>query len=267
MKIPSYLYDFKFPGVYCIENSINHKRYIGSSKNIYSRLHAHRAKLVKNKHENIILQNSVNKRGIDIYECYLIEIVEDENLLTEREQYWLNKLIPEYNLTKEVIRNVLSTQSRIQISNTLKEGYASGRIIFTHTSPIDMYDLEGNFIKSFPRIRECAREMNLHATSIIRVLKGQYFQCKGYQFRYSWDKDKIMKKVTRSKYNTQYKRKLADNKQGELLENPGEDNQQPSLSSNTLEGSTTNSQVLTSNVEDSNGNTSALQLEIVDDIV
>lgn len=52
-------------------------------------------------------------------------------------------------------------------------------------------------------------------------------------------------------------------KQGELLENPTtvtvkEDNQQPSLSSNTFEGSTTNSRVQTSNVEDSNANTSAL---------
>jgi len=50
-------------------------------------------------------------------------------------------------------------------------------------------------------------------------------------------------------------------KQGELLENPiinNEGNQQPSLGSNTFEGSTTNSRVLTSNVEDSNANTSAL---------
>lgn len=47
-------------------------------------------------------------------------------------------------------------------------------------------------------------------------------------------------------------------KQGELLENPEEDNQQPSLSSNTLEGSTTNSRVQTDNAEDSDANTSAL---------
>lgn len=47
-------------------------------------------------------------------------------------------------------------------------------------------------------------------------------------------------------------------KQGELLEKPEEVNQQPSLNSNVLEGSTTNSRVLTSNVEDSNADTSAL---------
>lgn len=53
-------------------------------------------------------------------------------------------------------------------------------------------------------------------------------------------------------------------KQGELLENPTlerqkEDNQQPSLSSNTFEGSTTNSRV--QNL-DSNADTSALQFDI-----
>lgn len=56
-------------------------------------------------------------------------------------------------------------------------------------------------------------------------------------------------------------------KQGELLESPtteivNEDNQQPSLASNSFEGSTTNSQVLASNVEDSNANTSALPFNI-----
>ena len=55
-------------------------------------------------------------------------------------------------------------------------------------------------------------------------------------------------------------------KQGELLETPTlerqkEDNQQPSLSSNTLEGSTTNSQILS---KDGNANTSALPKSIIE---
>jgi hypothetical protein len=54
-------------------------------------------------------------------------------------------------------------------------------------------------------------------------------------------------------------------KQGELLETPvvKQDNQQPSLDSNILEGSTTNSRVLPSNVEDSNANKSALLLNFI----
>ena len=56
-------------------------------------------------------------------------------------------------------------------------------------------------------------------------------------------------------------------KQGELLENPEEDNQQPSIYRNIIEGSTTNSRVLTDNAEDSNTDTSTLPDFIGDDIV
>lgn len=56
-------------------------------------------------------------------------------------------------------------------------------------------------------------------------------------------------------------------KQGELLENPEGDNQQPSIYRNIIEGSTTNSRVLTDNAEDSNTDTSALPDNIGDDIV
>ena len=58
-------------------------------------------------------------------------------------------------------------------------------------------------------------------------------------------------------------------KRGELLENhKANDNQQPSIDRNIDKGSTTNSRVLTSNVEDSNANTSALPNKIIgEDIV
>ena len=47
-------------------------------------------------------------------------------------------------------------------------------------------------------------------------------------------------------------------KQGELLETPEEDNQQPSIYRNIIEGSTTNERVLPDNAEDGNFDTSAL---------
>ena len=47
-------------------------------------------------------------------------------------------------------------------------------------------------------------------------------------------------------------------KKGELLESPEVDNQQLNLNSNIFESSTTNTQILTNNVEDGNSDTSAL---------
>jgi hypothetical protein len=49
-------------------------------------------------------------------------------------------------------------------------------------------------------------------------------------------------------------------KQGELLETPEEDNQQPSVYRNIYVGSETNNRVLTDNAEDSNVDTSALPI-------
>lgn len=57
-------------------------------------------------------------------------------------------------------------------------------------------------------------------------------------------------------------------KHGELLGNHNDnDNQQPSNNSNIIEGSTTNSRILTDNTEDSNANTSAVPDNIGEDIV
>jgi hypothetical protein len=62
-------------------------------------------------------------------------------------------------------------------------------------------------------------------------------------------------------YKFKYVNTSADLKQGELLGSPlVEDNQQPSLGSNTLEGSETNSRILLDNSKDSNADTSALPL-------
>lgn len=56
-------------------------------------------------------------------------------------------------------------------------------------------------------------------------------------------------------------------KQGELLETPEEDNQQPSIYRNIYVGSETNSRVLPDNAEDSNTDTSALPVVYGEDIV
>lgn len=65
-------------------------------------------------------------------------------------------------------------------------------------------------------------------------------------------------------YANKYKTIIGVLKQGELLETPEVDNQQPSLDSNIFEGSETNNRILPSKVEDSNVNTSALLQQILD---
>ena len=107
-------------GIYCLINIVNQKRYVGSSKNLQQRLLKHRSLLRKNKHENSKLQNSWNKYNEQMFEYYILEYCEEE-LLTQREQYYIDTLVPELNITVLVERNILSKESRLKQANTRRE--------------------------------------------------------------------------------------------------------------------------------------------------
>lgn len=77
-------------GIYCIENLINNKKYIGSSQNVYKRRNRHFSELKNVKHKNSHLQNSYNKYGKDNFKFYVIEEVTDVNNLIIREQYYID---------------------------------------------------------------------------------------------------------------------------------------------------------------------------------
>lgn len=66
-------------GIYKIINNISKKFYVGSTTtNFYYRLDSHLKSLRKKCHGNIILQNSYNKHGEDVF-YYSIEILNDDN--------------------------------------------------------------------------------------------------------------------------------------------------------------------------------------------
>lgn len=85
-------------GIYQIKNLINNKIYIGSSTNIDKRWNNHIYKWLKNTHPNLHFQNAFNKYGIENFIFEILEIVEDVNLLIEREQFYIDDLKPQYNI-------------------------------------------------------------------------------------------------------------------------------------------------------------------------
>lgn len=87
----------KTSGIYCITSKFNNKKYIGQSINIALRWRDHLNKLKLNKHCNKHLQNHFNKYLIEDLTFEVLEEVIDLNLLTEREQYYLDLLKPEFN--------------------------------------------------------------------------------------------------------------------------------------------------------------------------
>lgn len=113
-----------------IVNLKNGKRYVGSSVDIYNRIHEHVHNLNRNKAHNKHLQNSWNKYG---QECFIYSILEycDVSIRFEREQYYIDCIKPEYNLTLNVVANFghsVTDSTKEKISKTLKQKYASGEI-------------------------------------------------------------------------------------------------------------------------------------------
>lgn len=79
----------KISGIYCIENKIDKKKYIGFSVNIKGRWNYHKSFLNKNNHDNSYLQNSWNKYGENNFIFYILEEC-DKDKLEEREIYFID---------------------------------------------------------------------------------------------------------------------------------------------------------------------------------
>ena len=79
-------------GIYCITCLINGRKYIGATRRFTERKYHHFYELRKGTHRNDFLQRSYNKYGEKYFEFKVIESVDNNDLLHEREVYWINKL-------------------------------------------------------------------------------------------------------------------------------------------------------------------------------
>lgn len=75
-------------GIYCIENTINEKKYIGMSRNIKRRWNEHKSYLNNHTHANQYLQSAWIKYGETNFNFYVLELCEEKNL-SERECHYI----------------------------------------------------------------------------------------------------------------------------------------------------------------------------------
>ena len=181
-------FGYKKCGIYCIKNIVNNKCYIGSSTHIYYRIRRHKSDLIRKVHANPILQNAYNKYGADSFVVSIIEECTEDRVLV-REQYYIDTILPVYNITKEVINNRPSTESRLKISNTMKAKVQAGIRVNPMNEDkrkeINLYDCKCNFIKRFDSYNDAGRYLKvlyprLTPDSISIVVKSRRGRYKDY---------------------------------------------------------------------------------------
>lgn len=127
-------------GIYKITNIKNNNFYIGSaSRNFKERFKEHSSYyiqyqmgLLKRKH-NPILWNAFNKYGIENFKVEILEVINIENIILTREEYYINILNPSYNICKTPTKGGSPNKNR-KLSNNWKNNIKEKSKLYTHSS-------------------------------------------------------------------------------------------------------------------------------------
>ncbi len=110
-------------GIYEIVNTVNNKKYYGSTCDFKERKKDHFKTLKSNTHRNPHLQNAYNKYGKENFQFNIIEFVEFSQLLVIEQKY-LDMTVDGYNIAKTATQTRLgipcSEETKRKISNSLK---------------------------------------------------------------------------------------------------------------------------------------------------
>lgn len=200
----------KIRAIYKIRNIVNNKIYVGSSENYKNRIWKHKSDLKAGIHCNSHLQNAWNKYGKENFEFSILEILNINDNIIEKEQYWIDTLNVKnkqvgYNLKLKAYSNLgykYSEESKIKMSIAKKgkswtdsQRLSLGNIIRSKrphcignnnvlSKSIIQYNLDMLFIKEWESINSCSNELKLHKSNIIMCLKGKIKQTGGYIFKY-----------------------------------------------------------------------------------
>ena len=146
-------------GIYIITNIFNGNRYIGSSLNLYDRLHSHLSLLTNDKHTNSHLQNAWNKYGKENFIFGILKYSKDEEVLND-EQLFIDIINPEYNIEKDIsiIDKHRTEETKLKIKEGVQRAYKEGRSNQTkNLKQVYIYNIENlHLIKTCKTIRDAS---------------------------------------------------------------------------------------------------------------
>ena len=216
-NIRKYGIAFKTCGVYMLTNKVNGKKYIGSSACIGSRLSQHYGSGMREpKGKPLYLE--MNEYGREAFEHLVLEEC-DRLVLVDREQYWVEKLNPEYNLTYPKTREFISAERKDKVKHSTKQQalYARNKALYQtekyrdrfreqnrkRMKPVIMLDKETEEeILRFESLTDTAKWLDENTTSknpqkvseVKKVCDGQQITALGFKYRYANEEDKFTHK-------------------------------------------------------------------------
>lgn len=151
---------YNYTGIYLIQ--VGNRMYVGSSLSIGGRLLTHKHRMKNNKHCNPIMINCFNKYGED--HCHF-KILEEcsENVLAEREKFYIDVLKPELNIELDPVR---------QDSDYKKKC-------------VYQYDMGGSFIQEHDGTASAERYLNRSSSKISQCAMGKRKSAYGFLWSYT----------------------------------------------------------------------------------
>ena len=207
--------------IYKITNTVNNKKYIGKTKyTVKSRYRRHCYEAKRNVIE-YPLYSAMRKYGIDKFIVETIEEINNDDLLNEREKYWiqyydtyikhgkgynctlggegnttidLNKIYELWDLGLSVqeisnitehnrsnIRKILQSYNNYSVEVALNRG----RVYQTRAlfNPVDQYDIYGNYIQTFISEKEASQITGISYKSLNQAIIGKSKTAGGFQWK------------------------------------------------------------------------------------
>lgn len=193
--------DLKISGIYCIENLINHKKYVGQAVNIRNRWYSHKSDFRNGIHSGSMFQEDWNIYGEDKFSFYVLQKC-DKSDLNILETEWILKLnthIEDYGYNSNTGGNspMLNQKVRNKISEAKKELFKNPDFVEKNNKlrsllAKDVYqiDLNGNIVKLWRGgCREAGTVLNIDSSGIYSAATKVNKTYKGYIWIYKEEYD------------------------------------------------------------------------------